>query len=244
MSANQISRRIQEIVEDLEPIKQASNEEIQEVIKSVLVLNKELKEICVRNAKFRFEDFERKWVAQSIQFTIDCIPEIHRILLQYYRRASELKLLDVGAGSGAGSNLIAALHSDRMIYSKIHVDAIDYIDKRLLWAKFQYPMINYQVKDLFDLPSNNWDLVFCSHCLEHIEDPHRFCSKLIDVCTGFAFIYTPYNEIERIQDHLNTFTEEFYHRYNVNRISVFNSMAWHADKAEDKVMLVTIDCRE
>jgi len=243
MNKEVILSKIEELRKEIVLMDGAAQEDILSVIEEVNRLNDELKSICVREAKFPLEIFEKKWVAQSMQFAMDCMPEIHRILKLHYRRAYDLKLLDVGAGSGAGSNLIAALHADRMIYSKIEVDAIDYIDKRLLWARFQYPQVNYQVQDLYDLPSKQWDLVLCSHCLEHVEEPHNFCEKIIDVCKGFALIYTPNNELERIQDHLTTFTEAFYDRYPVANIEIFNSMAWYADKPENKVMLVTIDCR-
>ena len=238
-----IISKIREIQQELSLHREASNEDLLDIINAINDVNSDLKQICVRDAKFPIEIFEKKWIAQSIQFAIDCVPELHRVLLKYYQRASDLSLLDVGAGSGAGSNLIASLHADRMIYSKIDVDAIDYIDKRLLWARSQYPMINYEVKDLFNLPSKKWDLVFCSHCLEHLEEPRPFLDKIIDVCRGFAFIYTPYNEVDRIDGHHFTFTEDFYYPNKVLRTKVFHSLAWFADNPEIQVMLVTIDCR-
>lgn len=243
MSKEKIIAKIEALRDEINEQKDAPNEDLLDIINAINKLEGDLKEICVRNAKFPLETYEKKWIAQSIQFAIDCIPEIHRVLIQYYTRASDLAFLDIGAGSGAGSNLIASLHADRMIYSKMAVDAIDYIDKRLLWARFQYPNVNYQVEDLFHLPSNNWDIVFCSHCLEHIENPRPFLNKIIDVCRGFAFVYIPYNEVDRIEGHAYTFTEEFFYPYKVLRTKVFHSLAWFADNPEIKVMLVTLDCR-
>ena len=239
-----IEELLDQIRSSLHTIEDAADEEILNIIEKWHSVSHELKKICVRNAKHTFENFENKWVAQTLQFAIDCVPELHRILLRHYKRADHLSLLDVGAGSGVGANLIASLHADRMIYSKIDVDAIDYIDKRLLWAKMQYPKVNYTVEDLYNLKDRKWDFIFCSHCLEHVPSPREFCQKMVELCKGFVFVYTPYNEIELMTDHINTITEEFYGDFNVDRIQIFKSMAWRADRPEDKVILATLDCRE
>ena len=235
---------IQRITEEITELRNARDETISAVITELNKAITELKKISLRRAKFPWPDFEFLWSAQAIQFAIDCIPEIHQVMLKYYERSDELKLIDVGPGSGAGSNLIASLHSDRMIYSKINVDAIDYIDLRKLWADFQYPKVNYMVGEIFDLPDKTWDFVYCSHCLEHVPNPRKYCDKLISICKGFAFIYTPYNEINLMEGHLNTITEEFYSNDNVYNIKIFHSLGWHADNPENKVILAVLDCRE
>lgn len=189
-------------------------------------------------------DFEEGWGAQSVQFVIDCIPEIHRILHTHYKRGDVLNLLDVGAGSGLGSNLFTMLHSSNYVYSKINVDAVDYTDTRLRWVKTMYPKVNYKVAEVYDLPDNRWDIVFCSHVIEHVPHPKAFIEKLIDVTRGFLFVYSPHNEIEKIPGHINTITESLYEGFNIEKINVFRSMAWPADIPEDKCLLVIIDCRE
>src|SRR3546814_14561895 len=62
----------------------------------------------------------------------------------------------------------------------------------------------------FELPSNTWDMVICSHVVEHLVNPREFIDKLRDICRGFAFVYTPYNENPRISGHLCTITEKTY----------------------------------
>jgi 2-polyprenyl-3-methyl-5-hydroxy-6-metoxy-1,4-benzoquinol methylase len=194
-----------------------------------------------RNGEAR-KDFEEGWGAQSVQFVIDCIPEIHRIMHKHYSRVDELSLLDVGAGSGIGSNVFTTLHSGRHVYSKINVDAIDYIDSRLRWVKTMYPKVNYNIADVYELPEKNWDLVFCSHVIEHVPNPRIFLEKLIKTCKGFLFIYAPYNETNRIPAHINTITESLFDGLAVENINIMKSMAWHADIPEDMCILVVIDC--
>lgn len=194
-----------------------------------------------RNRETRI-GFEEGWGAQSLQFAIDCVPELHRIMRAYYKRSDHLLMLDVGAGSGAGSNVFSMLHSGRHVYSKLSVDAIDYTDSRLRWAKTMYPKVDYKVADVYVLPENKWDIVFCSHVIEHVPSPRIFLEKLVDICKGYLFVYSPYNEIDLIPVHINTITESLYEGLNVEKISIIKSMAWHADIMDDMCILAVIDC--
>ncbi len=195
------------------------------------------------NKRSRLE-YEYGWGAQSIQYAIDCIPEFHRLLRRYYRRVDQLRMLDVGAGSGAGSNVFASLHSDRYVYSKIIIDAIDYTPIRKRWVQAVYPKVNYTVEDLYDLPDRKWDFVLCSAVIEHVPSPRQFIEQLVRVSKGFTLILAPYKEINRIPSHVNTIDETLFKNFKVESLSVFESMAWHPDVPGDKCILVSIDCRE
>lgn len=189
-------------------------------------------------------DFEFGWGAHSVQYVIDCLPEFHRVLRTYYRRKDVLRLLDVGAGSGAGSNLLASLHATHYVYSRIEVDAIDHTPVRRRWIKAMYPQVRYQVADLFELPDRQWDIVFCSAVVEHVENPRRFCEELVRVCKGFAFVYVPYKEVDRIPSHINTLDESLFEGMRVLSSQVIKSMAWHPAIPGDHMFLTTLDCRQ
>ena len=190
-------------------------------------------------------EFEEGWGAQSIQFVIDCIPELHRIMRTHYQRGDHLSFLDVGSGTGAGANIFSMLHSGRHVYSKLSVDAVDYVDSRLRWVKTMYPRVNYKVADVYDLPDKNWDIVFCSHVIEHVDHPEIFLEKLIDICKGFLIVYSPYNETDKIPAHKNTITESLYDglKVKVEKLNLIKSMGWHADIPDDLCILAVIDCR-
>jgi hypothetical protein len=188
--------------------------------------------------------FEYGWGAQSTQFVIDLVPRIQAVLRKHYRRKDVLKLIDVGAGSCVGTNVLAMLHSDHYVYSRLEIDAIDYLPLRERWARSQYPLIHYTVGDVHDLPDKSWDLVVCSHVVEHTEQPREFIDALRRICRGFAFVYTPYREIDRIPDHFSTIDESTYAGIPNCTFEVVSSMGWHPDRPGDDCLIATIDCRE
>lgn len=240
---NSIEKKINQLNNSIHKIGMMDDESFNNVVSLWHQLNNNLKSaIFDKNNKDALTDFEMGWGAQSIQFSIDCIPEIHRIMKKFYKRSDTLSFLDVGAGSGAGTNIFSQLHSGRHIYSKLIVDAVDYISSREKWVKLNYPRINYSVNDIFKLEDKKWDLVYCSHVIEHVEQPKTFLSKLVDLCKGFLFVYSPYNETDKIPAHINTITKSFYNDFNVENFTIIKSMAWHADIDEDKCLLAVINC--
>lgn len=240
----QIKQALQNLKEIIGDIAKLPEPEFNETIQLWHEVVDEVKDAVFdsRNGQSRLK-YEFGWGAQSIQFAIDCIPHFHRILKQHYRRKDDLSLLDVGGGSGAGANVFALLHSDRIVYSKLKVDVIDYLPLREKWVKAVYPNLNYRVADVYDLVDERWDFVFCSHVIEHVPNPEKFCQQLTRICKGFAFIYAPYKEVERIPAHINTITEDLFQNFNLESLEIFNSMGWHADKLEDKCILAIINCQ-
>ena len=189
------------------------------------------------------EKFEYSFGAQSAQFIIDIVPYLHQVMLQHYRRSDELTLVDVGPGSCIGTNLLASLHSDDVIYSKLKIDAIDYTNVRERWATALYPKINYRVEDLFDQPDRQWDFVICSHVIEHLDEPRPFIDALRRICKGFAFIYSPFEELDRIPYHLSTITRDTYAGIDNCRLEIRKSMGWRCDLPGNDCILAIIDCR-
>lgn len=192
--------------------------------------------------RFTRTQFEQGWGAQSALFMADMLPFIHSKLLKHYKRKDVLRAIDVGAGSCFGTRLLASLHSDHYVYSRMEVEAVDYVPDRARWVQATSPEIDYIVKDLFELPSRSWDIVVCSHVVEHVPEPRRFIEKLSDICRGFAFVYSPYNENPRIAHHINTITEDDYAGMPCET-HILKSMGWHPDKPGDMCILAVIDCR-
>lgn len=186
--------------------------------------------------------FEALWGAQSTIFMADILPFLHAKLIEHHYRKQVLKVLDVGAATGFGSQFIASLHQDHSIYSRMEVEAIDINPARKRWVEAMAPNVKFRVADLFDMPPRHWDIVICSHVVEHTSDPRAFIEQLRAVCRSFAFVYTPFNESPRIPAHLNTITEADYAGLpcELHRIK---SMAWHPNTPGDLCLLAVMDCR-
>jgi SAM-dependent methyltransferase len=194
------------------------------------------------HGRFTRLEFENLWGSQSVVFMADMLPYIHAKMVAHYRRPQVLKVLDVGAASGFGSRFLASLHRDHSIYSQLEVEALDISPERKRWVAATAPEIRFTVGDLFDLPSRAYDLVICSHVVEHVEEPRPFIAKLRDICRGFAFVYTPHAEDPRIPGHESTITEADYAGLpcELHRIK---SMGWHPNRPDDYCLLAVIDCR-
>jgi len=54
----------------------------------------------------------------------------------------------------------------------MQVDAIDLSGQYKAYADCVFPDLNYIVDEFFEYqPNRQWDLVFCSHTVEHLWDP-------------------------------------------------------------------------
>jgi 2-polyprenyl-3-methyl-5-hydroxy-6-metoxy-1,4-benzoquinol methylase len=124
----------------------------------------------------------------------------------------------------------------------LEVEALDISPDRKRWIQATAPDVGFRVADLFELPSRAWDLVICSHVVEHLAEPRPFLEKLRDVCRGFAFVYSPYREDPRIEGHLSTITEADYAGMPCET-HIIKSMGWHPNREDDMCLLAVIDCR-
>jgi 2-polyprenyl-3-methyl-5-hydroxy-6-metoxy-1,4-benzoquinol methylase len=164
--------------------------------------------------------------AQSLQFMIDCLPEIHDAIARCWA-GTPLKVLDVGTASGAGANLLGNLYAGGMLGYQIEVDALELTSSLAAYAKANYPFINYITADALDLPPTpNWDIVLCSHTLEHVERPADFLHHLQYLARSRVLIYTPYNEIDQIEGHINTIDDPFLAAVGAESKRIVTSPAW------------------
>jgi ubiquinone/menaquinone biosynthesis C-methylase UbiE len=177
-----------------------------------------------------------KWLetvlnAQSLQFMIDCLPEIRATIAGCWN-GTRLKVLDVGTGSGAGANLLGNLYAGGMLGYQIKVDALELMSSLEAYARAKYPFINYITADVRNLPPvANWDIVLCSHTLEHVEEPAVFLKHLQRLARSRVVIYTPYNEIDRIEGHINTIDDRFLATVGASGKRILKSPAWKPDSS-------------
>lgn len=180
---------------------------------------------------------------QSTQFMIECLPSIHELFSRCWTGVP-LKVLDVGTGSGAGANLLATLYAGRMLGFTIQVDALELTSYLAPYAKVKYPLINYMVADVLDLPAApNWDIVLCSHTIEHVERPEKFLRHLQSLARSWVLIYAPYNEVDRIEGHLNTIDDTFIRRAGAQSQTIVTSPAWRAHEDSSACVIFTLPGR-
>ena len=168
---------------------------------------------------------------QSMQYVIDCLPFFndycHNINLPKW---STYKLADIGSRTGAGANLLGTLYAD-WHYGEYQfiVDALD-IDKDWVeYAKFLPNINSYRNDDIFDLSPDVYDICFCSHVIEHLEDPVAFVKKVTEVSKYFSIFYCPYNEINPIPGH-KIITDEIVNSCNpVWKKTIKSNHRWRED---------------
>lgn len=139
----------------------------------------------------------------SKAFMIDIIPFVHEFFKDWpFEKVATV--LDVGAKTGAGSGLLAEIHGvSTASYLKMAVTALDLVPWFARYAKIKWPNIDYIVTDVFSFePEKPFDIVISSHTIEHIVEYKSFIDRLCNICSGYVFIYCPYNEDPLIEEHV------------------------------------------
>lgn len=169
--------------------------------------------------------------SQSLGFAVDLCRVIQEELAT--EREIRLTLLDVGARTASGSNLIAQVfHPDAYTQIKLDVTALDLEATHAEEARVRYPAVRYRVGDVRSI-RDRYDVVTCSHTLEHLADPGPVLEHLRTIARRLVIVAAPYDE--RLDGsrpnpsrHLFTFDEHFFARHPPARLEVFRSPHWSA----------------
>jgi 2-polyprenyl-3-methyl-5-hydroxy-6-metoxy-1,4-benzoquinol methylase len=143
----------------------------------------------------------------------------------------EYTLLDIGTRTGAGANLLAQLFYDFMwgYDVKIKVDTTD-IDSTLNEYCKSWPYINECMnKNIFDIPDNSYDFIYCSHVIEHLDNPIEFVHKATGIARHFALFYCPYNQIDPPWYH-KTIDDKVINQCNLVYVEYIDSVSIHYGK--------------
>ncbi|HET8546991.1 MAG TPA: class I SAM-dependent methyltransferase [Bryobacteraceae bacterium] len=171
---------------------------------------------------------------QSMQFMIDLLPVI-RELLRACRHDLPVRVLDVGSASGAGANLLGQLYASPMRGPRLLVDAMELHPWMARYARAKLRFIRrYIVADVMNYwPEEPWDLVICSHTLEHVSRWEPFIQHLRELATCSVLLYTPWKEEPRIQEHVLTVDEAFLSRVGVQKHWIVDSPAWYRGAGQE-----------
>lgn len=169
---------------------------------------------------------------QSMAFYSEVLPMFY----DYAKTAGleltkEYTLLDVGTRSGGGANFLGQIFSDEKwgYLLKLKVDAMDIDTMWNDYLKLQ-PYIHRTFNtDIFDLKEDSYDICFCSHTLEHVDDPVGFVRQLRKIAKRFVFITCPFEEHDPIPSH-HTVTREIIDQCEPKFFTTYKSVnRWKED---------------
>jgi len=150
------------------------------------------------------EWLEETFIPQSMIFYAQLMPVVYQCALSI-RGAEPLKIADIGAAHGAGSNFIHNMLNNLLgVASEITAFEMQPRYKRYADAKF--PAIRFKTVDFFD-DADRYDMVVSSHTLEHMADPRAFVSRVMDR-VHCAVFYVLYREQKLIPGHVVSFDDE------------------------------------
>jgi len=166
---------------------------------------------------------------QSVGFAID----LCHLLQEELTEPGEIRLslLDVGPRSASGSNVVAQVfHPESYSRVKLDVTALDIEDELQLHATINYPDVSYRVGDVMD-SSQRFDVVTCSHTLEHLAAPGPVLDHLRRIARQMVVIAAPYRErlhpsIPNPSCHLYSFDDAFFAEHVPRRLIVYSSPHW------------------
>lgn len=188
-----------------------------------------------------FKDYEfvfGPWSSQGRMFAIDLINALKPELLAL-PAGSRLTLLDVGAGCGAGTAMLASCFSHPSLGFTITCDALDKIPE---WAELfpvMYRNITMRTDSLYDVKDGSYDIVTASHVIEHIprRDVAAFIRKLVSVARRLTVVICPWQEALPVHPaHEFSVDCDLIEEVRPDSFTVFRSLGWH-NPAVDPALL-------
>jgi hypothetical protein len=156
---------------------------------------------------------ETSFIPQSLIFYAELLPIIYSCCKSVTNRP--VRLCDIGAGSGAGSNLVVN-YLNTLGNCPAEMTAHDLERRFSSYAAAMFPNIKYKIGDFF-ASSEQYDVAILSHTLEHIGDPEDFLQRLT-ARVPITVVYVPFREQDLIPGHVASFDE--------NRIAAMPGMIW------------------
>lgn len=182
--------------------------------------------------KKRFSEWAHQYDESILQHLV--FRNSHNMFLNeiapYYNREGDIKILDVGCGTG---EFISAL-SKNLSHAEVHGMDISFDMIRIAKSKLQNGKIKYKVGDVEHLPYNNntFDVVTCSHSFHHYPDKKKAVSEMhrvlkpdgrlmvIDGCRDVALGKMIFNIIGKIEKHV-------YHMFAHELKELFSQTGFH-----------------
>lgn len=174
----------------------------------------------------RYQQLRNVFDVQSCVFTCEILPALWAL---YPNGQHRLNLLDVGPRTGAGTGLLQYLHHPESFSRiKLHTTAIDIDPTYKDYAAVHSPDVEYLVGDIFDESlARTFDVVLCSHTLEHLAEPLPFLRRLQALAKAWVIVACPFDEKDCIPGHVSSLGYDFFESAGVHNLNVYRSLTWH-----------------
>jgi 2-polyprenyl-3-methyl-5-hydroxy-6-metoxy-1,4-benzoquinol methylase len=167
---------------------------------------------------------------QSCVFASEVLPSLWSL---YPSGVHTLSLLDIGSRTGAGSELLRYIHHPGSFSRiKLIVTALDVDDTYIDYSRVHFPELRYLQEDIFNPNfAERFDLVLCSHTIEHVNEPLAFLRRAQELARQWLIVATPFDEKDLIPGHLHRLGFEFFQEAGAHNLKVYRSLTWHGSMA-------------
>jgi SAM-dependent methyltransferase len=164
---------------------------------------------------------------QAVGFMVDILSNLRPVLIPAYA-GQTLSVLDLGAKTGAGSQLLGYLGQGGS-FSKVKfaVTCADIDPAFQAYARARHPNIEYLNADPVK-GDRRWDVVICSHVVEHTPDPLAFVREVARIANKYVVVAFPYSEdpARLIPGHLHSLGHDFLRSLKPLRYEVYDGLFW------------------
>jgi 2-polyprenyl-3-methyl-5-hydroxy-6-metoxy-1,4-benzoquinol methylase len=156
--------------------------------------------------------------------------DISRFLSARLMAFETLSLLDVGPRTGVGLALLRLLHHPAA-FTRLKFDPVVGIDLDPSFeviAQGEFPDVQGKTGDIFDLPPKSYDIVTCSHTIEHIYEMEVFVAQLEQIARRGVVLACPFEEREpRSDGHVQRIDAARLAAMSYHDVEVYDSFHFH-----------------
>lgn len=164
---------------------------------------------------------------QAVGFMIDLISVLRTTLLPKHN-GEHFSVLDLGAKTAVGSELLGYLgQAGSFSKLKFTVTCGDIDPTFVNYSAVANPHVEYLSADVFDL-ERQWDVVICSHVVEHVPSPLDFVAKLRGIARKYIILAFPYGEDpgELSVGHINSLDHKFLRTLSPSSYQIYEGLFW------------------